>query len=146
MFWHLTRQTSCVTCPSGSGYRTVLLIWKAWSRRKPATLNASFQRTHEEHTVCIFSSVRHRDGNPSEPIYTIQQCRKQPALHIFQKVEEDHGAWQSISGPQQRSSCAQQGTAAQPASAARNTRLSQNTACQFSPSYLTLPDIISPAQ
>lgn len=41
MFWHLIWQTSCVTCPSGSGYKTVLLIWKARSRKKPATLNAS---------------------------------------------------------------------------------------------------------
>lgn len=56
MFWHLIWQTSCVTCPSGSGYKTVLLIKKAWSRRKPATSNASFQCTRKEHIVCIFSS------------------------------------------------------------------------------------------
>lgn len=88
MFWHLIWQTSCVTCPSGGGYKTVLLIWKARSRRKPATLNASFRCTHKEHIVCVFSSVCYGDGNPSYPVCTIQQCRKQRALHIFQKVDE----------------------------------------------------------
>lgn len=99
MFWHLVWQSSCVTCPSGSGYKTVLLTWKAGSRRKPATLNASSQCTHKEHIVCIFSSAHHRDGNPSNPVCTTQQCRKHRALYISQKSEEDHTGWWSISDP-----------------------------------------------
>lgn len=136
MFWHLIWQTSCVTCPSGSGYKTVLLIWKARSRKKPATLNASCSAPMKNTQSAFFQ------------VFAIKMAMLQTCLYhaIMQKAESPTHLPKGGGRPHRLTEHLR-ALAAQLISTAGHccpACLSQNMPRPIFPSYLTLPDVFSP--